>query len=138
MKGQLFSIDFMISLSIFLLTLTLVFFLIIVKPGTTNTSIQTKANQIADFLVTTKLGTENILRCTKIVDLASQSYETIRNDTGATPFDIYVKFVNSTNICSGSQTDIGSVPSVSTTIVSVVRIVNIDQNKMQMIVRLYD
>ncbi len=137
MKGQLFSIDFMIALTIFIGTIAVISFLGIVKPGVTDLSMQAKANQISDLLVTGKLGrNENVLDCSVVVGLSSQSYDFIRNETKAAPFDIYVEFKNNTNICSGNQTSLGT-PKSANTAVSVVRIVNLDNKMMQMIVRLY-
>lgn len=138
MKGQLFSIDFMIGLSIFLITMSLVFYLVMIKPAASNLSIQAKTNQIAEFLVTSKLGTENVLVCDEIYSLSIEPYADILKDTDARPYDISVLFLNNTNICLGRQTTIGATPSTYTTVVSTVRIVNVDGNEMQMVVKLYD
>ena len=137
MRGQLFSIDFMIGLALFLVVIAMVFVLGVIKPNMSSLSIQGRVNQITDFLVLNKLGTENILGCNKILNMSSQPYEVIRNETGASPFNIYVEFKNNTNICSGNQTSIGMVVTNSTATTSVVRIVNVQGNKMQMVVKLY-
>lgn len=138
MKGQLFSIDFMVAVFIFLVTLSLVIYFGLVIPRGSNQEIQARANSVADYLVTEKLGSQNILECYKVVNFASKNYDEIKNETGSNPYDIWVEFKNSSVICDGNQTNFGDQPSTTTIISSIIRIIYLDDKKMQMIVRLYD
>lgn len=137
MKGQLFSIDFLAALTIFFAVIGLVAYIWLILPDYRIYDVQERANSVAEFLVTSKLGEENVLECSKITDLASKDDETIKTELNANPYDIWVEFKNTTSICNGEKVDVSS-ESTSARIASVVRIVYVDEEKMQMIVRLYD
>jgi len=137
MKGQLFSIDFMIALGIFILTLGLVLYLGYFQFSTSQQIIERSANTIADNIVSNKLGEENILDCVKVTNLASKTYDTIRNETNAYPYDIFIEFMNTTPICGNKKVNIGNKLTKSRTATAIVRIVYLDGQKIQMVVRLY-
>jgi len=137
MKGQLFSVDFLMALTLFFAVIGIAAYLWLALPNYRIYDVQERANSIAEFLVSSKLGEENILECSKITDLASKNDETIKTELNANPYDIWVEFKNATSICNGDKVDISS-ESTSPRIVSVVRIVHVEGEKMQMIVRLYD
>ena len=137
MKGQLFSIDFLVALTIFFAVISIAGYLWLALPSYRMYDVQERANSIAEFLVTSKLGEENILECSKITDLASKNDGIIKTELNANPYDVWVEFKNTTTVCNGEKTDISSESS-SLRIASVVRIVYVDGEKIQMIVRLYD
>lgn len=137
MKGQLFSVDFLMALTLFFAVIGIAAYLWLALPNYRIYDVQERANSIAEFLVSSKLGEENILECSKITDLASKNDETIKTELNANPYDIWVEFKNTTSICNGEKVDISS-ESTSPRIASVVRIVYVEGEKMQMIVRLYD
>jgi len=138
MKGQLFSLDLFVALSIFFAVIAIVAYFWLVMPSTRPFDIQEKANIVAEFLTSTKLGDENVLDCSKITNLSLESSpQIIKNRLNVNPYDIFVEFKNTTVMCNGKKTNIGS-PISSTSIASVVKIVYVDGQRMQMIVRLYD
>jgi len=138
MKGQLFSLDLFVALSIFFTVIAMVAYFWLIMPNTKQSDIQEKANIIAEFLAANKLGDENVLECSKITNLSLETdAQIIKNKLNVNPYDIFVEFKNTTAVCSGNKVNIGSSIS-STNIASVVKIVYLDGQKMQMIVRLYD
>lgn len=137
MKGQLFSIDLIVALSVFFAVIGIVAYIWLIIPDYTIYDVQEKANTVSSFLVSTKLGEENFLECSEITTLASKDYDTIKTELNTNPYDVWIEFKNTSAICNGGEINIGSELS-SSRIVSVVRIVYVDGEKMQMIVRLYD
>jgi hypothetical protein len=137
MKGQLFSFDLMVSVVVFMFTIGVIGFIWFTLPMRPNLLIQEKANTVADYLVTSRLGDENFLGCDKIASLNLNDYSTIRKELGTGEFDLFVEFKNSSMVCAGNQINIGTEVINSNRAVSVVRIVKLDNQKMQMIVRLY-
>jgi len=138
MKGQVFTLDLFVALSIFFTVIVMIAYFWLIMPNTRQSYIQEKANIVAEFLASNKLGDENILNCSKIINLSLESDpKIIKNGLNVNPYDIFVEFKNMTAVCSGNKINIGSSIS-SNSIASVVKIVYLDGQKMQMIVRLYD
>jgi len=137
MRGQLFSIDLMVALSIFFAVIGIIAYIWLIIPDYTIYDVQEKANSVSSFLVSTKLGEENILECSKITTLSSKDYNTIKTELNTNPYDVWIEFKNTSAICNGDEINIGSELS-SSRVASTVRIVYVDGEKMQMIVRLYD
>jgi hypothetical protein len=137
MKAQLFSIDLLVAITIFFTILGLISYFWIIGPNVQSYDMQEKANLVSGFLVSYKLGTENGLKCWKVVDLASKNYNETRTEINAYPYDIFIEFKNTSSICNGDQVNIGESKD-SSRIVSVVRLVYLDDQMMQMVVRLYE
>ena len=137
MKAQLFSIDLLVALTIFFTVIALVAYFWLVIPSTRSYDVQEKANLIAGFLVSKKLGDENVLECSKVTELASKDCSTIKSELNANPYNISLEFKNTTATCNGNKININCTSS-STFTASVVRVVYLNGQKMQMVVRLYD
>ncbi|MFH0830383.1 MAG: vWA domain-containing protein [Candidatus Aenigmatarchaeota archaeon] len=99
MKGQLFSLDLMVALTIFLGIVMLAMYFMMLVP--TNTiyygDMQTKANSMASQLTTIEIGTEGNLDCDKLIQIANMSYDDLRRELGAGEYDIWVEIPNVTN-----------------------------------------
>ena len=91
MKGQLFSIDFMVALSIFFAVIGMVAYIWLIIPDYSIYDVQEKANTVSDFLVSIKLGEENILECSEITTLASKDYDTIKSELNTNPYDVWIE-----------------------------------------------
>jgi len=137
MRGQLFSIDLIVALSLFFAVIGIIAYIWLIIPDYSIYDVQEKANTVSSFLVSTKLGEENVLECSEVTTLASKNYDTIKTELNTNPYDIWVEFKNTSAICNGDEINIGS-ELISSRVASVVRIVYVDGEKMQMIVRLYD
>jgi len=137
MKGQLFSIDLLVAVTIFFFVLGLAVYFWLIMPSVQTFDIQEKTNLISEYLVSYRLGTENVLDCWEVSNLSSNNYNDTKEELNVAPYDIYVEFKNTSNICDGNETSIGE-PVSATKISSVARIVYLDEKIMQMIVRLYD
>lgn len=138
MKAQIFSLDIVFALAIFFIVIGLImYFWFIMPTESPSFSVQDKANMVADNLITKKIGNENILECEKVTALASKNYNETRNELGCREYELFVEFKNTTKVCNGNKLNIGNSTNATYT-ASVVRIVYLDNQKMQMIVRLYD
>jgi len=137
MKGQLFSIDLIVALSLFFAVISIIAYIWLIIPDYSIYDVQEKANTVSSFLVSTKLGEENVLKCSKITTLSSKDYDIIKTEINTNPYDVWVEFKNTSAICNGDEINIGS-ELISSRVASVVRIVYVEGEKMQIIVRLYD
>ena len=91
MRGQLFSLDLFVALSIFFAVIAMVAYFWLIMPSTRPFNIQEKANIVAEFLASTKLGDENILDCSKLYNIAFKNYDQLKTELNANPYDIWVE-----------------------------------------------
>lgn len=96
MKAQIFSIDLVIALSIFLGIIMLGMYFLLIVPETTNPDMQMKANSIASKMVASGLGTEGVIDCEKLATIANQSYDELKTQFGVNPYEIWVEIPNIT------------------------------------------
>jgi len=134
MKGQAFSLDFFVALSIFLLTIVFIVYISGLNMGFKET-INEKAGKISDFLAVKKLGEENILDCGRILDVSSKGYDELRKISA--PYDIYIEFKNTSAVCSGQDVNLGLQLNNNIQTSSVSRLVYLDNQLLQMVIRLY-
>lgn len=137
MKAQAFSLDFVVAVTILIFLMGIITFVWFAIPSTRILDMQGKANAISDYLVVQKFGDENVLICPKISLFSLEDYATIKDDLHVGPYDIWVQFMNTTVMCDGNQTYFGVFLNNTSQTASVARIVLVDGNKMQMIVKLY-
>lgn len=141
MKAQLFSLDFLVATSIFILLIGVIIFVWFSIPSSRITELESKANSVSDYLVVKRLGNENLLSCPTISNLSNSSlynYSALKVELNAAPYDIWTQFLNKSVMCNGNLTNFGVYLNNSTHTASVVRIVLVGQEKMPMIVRLYE
>ncbi len=137
MKGQVFSSDLLVSLSIFFMIIIFIVYFWFITPSTQNIELKDKANSIGDYLTSSRLGNENILLCNQIIGLANQTYANIKSDIGAERFDVFVQFNNNTPICNGVSS-FGFDDQSANSIASMVRFVKVNNQKMQMVIKTYE
>ena len=147
MKGQLFSIDIMVAMGLFFIVLAMIFYIWTTIQDPRIKDVQERALSVSEFLVSSRIGKESILDCYKTYLLANKStnnsadYSAVKTELSVGQFDLFVEFkntsANTSAICSGNQTNIGVNLTNTTNVASIVRFVSLDNQKMQMIVRLY-
>ncbi len=139
MRGQLFSIDLLVALSLFFLVLGLIFYIWTAFQIPRIKDVQEKALTVSEFLVSSKIGKEAILDCGKTSVLAAKSYDDIKTELSVRQYDIFVEFTNTTPICGGNQTNIGMTATNKNIVAAASRFVyfNLDKQNMTMVVRLY-
>lgn len=138
MKGQLFSMDLLISITIFFGVLILVLYFWFIVPTYPEYNLIEKANGIGDYLVLSKLGHEAMLLCPSISELAAKNYSDIKDELNVGSYDVWVTFSNTTNMCDGNKTTIGEQFTNTTYAASIIRVVNVKDEKMQMRVMIYE
>jgi hypothetical protein len=97
-----------------------------------------KGNSISNYLVASKLGKENMLNCTKIDQVVNLSYSELKDELNVNPYDMYVLFLNTTEVCGGNKTSFGETFTNTTYASSIIRIVHINDEIMPMNVIIYD
>jgi len=65
MKGQLFSVDLFVALTIFFLVIGLIFYIWTGFQNPRIIDVQEKAISVSEFLISSKIGREAILDCNK-------------------------------------------------------------------------
>ncbi len=96
MKGQLFSVDLVVALSIFLGIIMLAAYFLMAIPDTTIQDMQMKANSIASSLAANGIGIEGIVDCDKLAKLANMSYEDLKAQYGVNPYELWIELPNIT------------------------------------------
>jgi len=91
MKGQVFSIDSLVALSIFMMIIAMIAYVWIEVSVIPSFDIQGKANEIADFMVSIKMGEQNVLNCSKLFALTVQDYEDLRTELNTGPYDFWIE-----------------------------------------------
>ncbi|HLC50800.1 MAG TPA: vWA domain-containing protein [archaeon] len=100
MKGQLFSIDFIVALMIFTGLMLFMFFYWTNVPKTAQLDLQNRAYSLSNFIVTQSFGKENVLECSKLFNLAFRNYTQLKSDLNINPYDFYIElFSLSANTC---------------------------------------
>lgn len=138
MKGQIFSMDLLISLVIFFTVIALVMYFWFIVPTYPEYNLIEKGNAIGNYLVASKLGHESMLYCADMIELAAKDYSDIKKELNVGPYDIWVTFSNTSNICGGSKITLGEQFTNTTYAASIVRIVHANDQKMRMTVVIYD
>jgi len=106
MKAQLFSLDLMVALTIFLGIIMLAGYFLMITPVdvTTYNDMQMQANSIASALLSTELGTEGTLNCDRLMEMSNMSYDDLRRELGAGEYDLYIEIPNVTStVCPGMR-----------------------------------
>ena len=96
MKAQIFSIDLVIALTIFLGIIMLGAYFLLSIPSTSSSEMQVKANGIAGVLASRILGTEGVIDCDKLAKFANMSYDDLKTQLGVNPYDIWIEIPNIT------------------------------------------
>jgi len=91
MKGQLFSVDFLVALTLFFAVIAMAAYVWLALPDYRIYDFQERANSIAEFLVTHKFGEENILECSKLYDFVLKDYEDLRSELNVKPYHVWIK-----------------------------------------------
>lgn len=138
MKGQLFSFDFIFSLFIFFGILGFVIYFWLTMPTYKEYGLQEAVNDAAVFLTIKKLGNENMLECKNVVEFSAKNYGDIKSEIGHAQYDVYVELKNTSAVCGGDNVNFGYNFTNKTYVSSVARIVSLDNEKMQMVVKLYE
>ncbi len=138
MKGQIFSMDLMISLVIFFSVIAIVMYFWFIVPTFPEYNLIEKANSIGNYLTTSKLGFESMLKCSLITNLAAKDYDVIKEELNVGPYDMWITFSNTSNICGGGKTTLGEQFTNTTYAAAIFRIVHVDDQKMRMNVVIYD
>lgn len=143
MKAQIFSMDFAFALSIFFAILFLVMYFWVIIPTYSGYGLQKKTNTVVEYLLLNKLASnlyprkDNFLNCSAITELNSQTYSSVKATLGS-PYDFFVKFNNNSAVCSGASLNIGYNLTNKTYTTSIVRLVSLDNQTMQMVAMFYE
>ncbi len=94
MRGQIFSIDFLVALMIFIGLMMFMFFYWTSVPKTTQLDLQNRAYSLSNFVVTQSFGKENVLDCSRLFNLAFRNYTQLKSDLNINPYDFYIELLN--------------------------------------------
>ena len=107
MKGQLFSIDSLVAFSIFFLIMGMIAYIWIQSSLIPSFELQTRAHEIADFVVSNMMADENILNCSKLFELTLEDYEDLREKLNIGPYDFWIEIEGmDPDICPDIRPDI--------------------------------
>lgn len=121
-KAQLFSMDAIFSLMIFIGVFSFAAFVLVYSPE--HDYMQERAENVADYLLMKKLGSGNMLDASLIDNFSSYSYSGMKSLIGV-PENFYFRIVNMTSSTVGHG---GLDPENATSVVNVRRIGVLDGN----------
>ena len=140
LKGQAFSLDFIVSMFIFFFLIGIIFYYLFATVPTPQNDLRAKANDVTNLLAQ-RVGSQNALDCSDLYALETEDYSDLKASLNVNPYDFWIEFVNvNSSVCNNiANNTIGSVASPGIlNIATAVRIVSVNGTQTQMSVSVYN